>query len=90
MMEKAGTGLVQARKNHPKGLSMPLWPTTMRFERLLPKSVTVMRARIRVKVDHNVTSFKFIEKGELCFGLADDHPKSNTAIFRGWDTFECL
>ena len=56
-MEKAGTKRVQARKNHPKGLSMPLWPTTMRFERLLPKGVTVMRARIRVKVDHNVTSF---------------------------------
>ena len=89
-MEKAGTKRVQARKKHPRRLSLPLWPTTMRFERLLPKSVTVMRARIRVKVDHNVTSFKFIEKGELCFGLADDHPKSNTAIFRRGDTFESL
>jgi hypothetical protein len=32
MMEKAGTRLVQARKNHPKRLSMPLWSTTMMFE----------------------------------------------------------
>ena len=45
MMEKAGTRLVQARKNHPKGLSVPLWPTTM-FERLLSERVAVMRARI--------------------------------------------
>ena len=44
-MEKAGTKLVQARKNHPKRLSMPLWPTTM-FVRLLPERVAVMRARI--------------------------------------------
>ncbi len=45
MMEKAGTRLVQARKNHPKGLSVPLWPTTM-FEGLLFERVAVMRARI--------------------------------------------
>ena len=44
-MEKAGTKLVQARKNHPKRLSVPLWPTTM-FERLLLKRVAVMRTRI--------------------------------------------
>ncbi len=55
MMEKAGTKLVQARKNHPKRLSMPLWSTTMMFEiGLLLKSVAEVRTCIRIEIDHNM------------------------------------
>ena len=56
MMEKAGTRLVQARKeNHPKRLSMPLWSTTMMFETgLLLKSVAEVRTCIRIEINHNV------------------------------------
>ncbi len=46
------------------------------FERLLLKSVTVMRARIWVEIDHNVMSFEFMVKGKLAFDFSDDHPKS--------------
>ena len=55
MMEKAGTRLVQARKNHPKRLSMPLWSTTMMFETgLLFKSVAEVRTCIRIEINHDV------------------------------------
>ena len=55
MMEKAGTKLVQARKNHPKRLSLPLWSTTMMFEiGLLFERVAEVRSCIRIEIDHNV------------------------------------
>ena len=54
-MEKAGTKLVQARKNHPKRLSLPLWSTTMMFEiGLLFERVAEVRTCIRVEINHNV------------------------------------
>jgi hypothetical protein len=60
---------------------MPLWSTTMKFERLLLKSIAVMRTRIRIEIDHNVTKFKLMVKGKLTLCLSNDHPESNTAIF---------
>ncbi len=81
-MEKAGTRSVQAIKKHPKRLSVHLWSTTM-FKGLLLRSVTVMRACIRIKIDHSVTSFEFIVQGKLSFGFADDFRHSKTTVFSG-------
>ena len=54
-MEKAGTKLVQARKNHPQRLSLPLWSTTMMFEiGLLFERVAEVRTCIRVEINHDM------------------------------------